>query len=247
MAAMMDTAPGRDPSHLAVYESLRERIGGGQYAVGGPLPTEEMLQAEFKSSRYAVRQALRKLEEDGMISRRRGSGTTVISRTAVHPYRHVIGSRADLLSYAHETRMDWKECDFVQTDGALARKLGCDEAREWQRLRGVRYEKDGAPLGIVEVYVDVTRVQLGEERQFDDGPVYEWLEKRHGLSPLGLSQDIRARTLTPQEAELLDDRPGAGSLQIIRRYFDAANQIYLISINNYRSHEFVYNLRLQLR
>jgi DNA-binding GntR family transcriptional regulator len=63
----------------------------------------------------------------------------------------------------------------------------------------------------------------------------------------GLSQDIRARTLTPQEAELLDDRPGAGSLQIIRRYFDAANQIYLISINNYRSHEFVYNLRLQLR
>ena len=72
-------------------------------------------------------------------------------------------------------------------------------------------------------------------------------EREHGIKPFGLSQDIRAKMLTPAEANKLGEPIGVSALQIIRRYFDAGNGIYLISVNTFRSRDFVYNMRLELK
>ena len=95
--------------------------------------------------------------------------------------------------------------------------------------------------------MDVTRATLPDEDGFSDETVYEWLHRVHGIKPSGLSQDIRAKMLTPAEAGMLGEPIGVSALQIIRRYFDAANSIYLISVNTFRSRDFVYNMRLELK
>ena len=238
---------GRRPRHESVYAELRERIDSGEFAVGSSFPTEVQLCAELGSSRYAVRGALQQLEEEGLLSRRRGAGTTVLRHTPIQTFRHAIGSRADLLHYAHATHMQWEARERLSADGQLARLLGCDEMREWHTMQGVRYDDHDMPLCIVRVYVDVTRAVLPEEAGFSDEPVYEWLHRVHGIKPSGLSQDIRAKMLTPAEAGKLGEPIGVSALQIIRRYFDAANSIYLISVNTFRSRDFVYNMRLELK
>ena len=110
----------------------------------------------------------------------------------------------------------------------------------------MRFDDHNMPLCIVRVYVDVSRATLPEV-EFGDEPVYEWLEREHGIKPFGLSQDIRAKMLTPAEANKLGEPIGVSALQIIRRYFDAGNGIYLISVNTFRSRDFVYNMRLELK
>ena len=57
-----------------IADTLRRNIANGRYAVGEKLPTEEQLVEAFQSSRHAVREALRLLTEDGMISRRPRAG-----------------------------------------------------------------------------------------------------------------------------------------------------------------------------
>lgn len=234
-------------NHQKIYELIREGIGAGAYPVGTLLPTEEQYCATHDASRYAVREALRRLEEDGMVARRRGSGTTVTSQSPVHTYRHGVRSMADLMNYAKSTHMAWLDDEHIVTSGLLARQLGCDESREWQRLRGIRYEENGAILGLVEAYIDASIASVEDIGALNGGPVHAYIENRFGLTTAALSQDILAKALSPREAELLHDQSNAASLRIIRRYTSMTGLIYLISVNTFRSRDFVYNLRIELQ
>lgn len=69
---------GQKPLWSQVYEILGQRIHGGEYLPGTMLPTEAELMDEFGVSRVTIRQAMDALIQDELISRRRGSGTTVL-------------------------------------------------------------------------------------------------------------------------------------------------------------------------
>jgi GntR family transcriptional regulator len=244
---MTDTIEATKPPRERIYEELKALIEGGAFDIRGPFPTEDQLRDRYGISRYALREALGQLEKEGYIERRRGAGSTVISRTSNNVFRHAIGSREDLLQYAHTTRLVPTGSSIVRTNGDLARLLGCDELREWQKLDAVRYQEDGALLGLVQVYIDITQVTIPADVDFAGEPVYVWIERNYGLTPTGLSQDIRARPLSPVEADALGEVTGSCALQIVRRYFDAGNSMYMISVNTYRSRDFVYNIRLRLQ
>lgn len=56
----------------SVYDELREKVVNGDYPAGAAL-TETALAAEFSVSRTPIREALRRLEQDGLVKRgRRG-------------------------------------------------------------------------------------------------------------------------------------------------------------------------------
>lgn len=231
----------------AIYEYLRQQIEDGHFPVGKAFPTEERLCASEGISRYALREAMAMLEAEGLIVRRRGSGTRVIRSTPASIFRHATGSRTELLNYVSGTRVDWERIPVVRADGTLARTLGCDELREWQLLCGVRHDSRNEPLAIVRVYVDPVRAAIPPDAELGDGPIYEWLEKNLQLRVETLSQDIRASSLSESEATSLSDTPGASVLQIVRRYFDADNAIFLISVTTHRSRDFVYNQLVQIK
>jgi len=58
----------------AIADTLTRRIVGGQYPQGMRLPTERELAAEFNSTRNVVREALKRLEANGLVNIRHGSG-----------------------------------------------------------------------------------------------------------------------------------------------------------------------------
>src|SRR5688572_22448027 len=64
----------------AAYQELREAILTGAYEPGAQLPTEADLGEMLGVSRTVIREALRTLEEDGLINRRHGVGTFVRNR-----------------------------------------------------------------------------------------------------------------------------------------------------------------------
>ena len=70
---------GQKPLWSQLFEILKERIAENIYEAGSVLPTEAELMKEFTVSRITVRQAMNRLLQEGYISRRRGSGTVVLS------------------------------------------------------------------------------------------------------------------------------------------------------------------------
>jgi GntR family transcriptional regulator len=61
--------------YYLLYEYLSGALNDGTIPAGGALPSEPELVARYKLSRTTVRRALARLEEEGRIIRRRGSGT----------------------------------------------------------------------------------------------------------------------------------------------------------------------------
>jgi DNA-binding FadR family transcriptional regulator len=73
-------SPSARPARLAtaVAEELVALIVSGQYAEGTLLPTEPVLAERFGVSRVVVREALRFLEQKGLLRVRHGQGSTVL-------------------------------------------------------------------------------------------------------------------------------------------------------------------------
>lgn len=66
-----------EPKYQVVAEQLRHDIATGRYQDGDTLLTEAELKQKFGVSRQTIRQAISLLENDGLVIRRRGSGTYV--------------------------------------------------------------------------------------------------------------------------------------------------------------------------
>lgn len=74
-AGELPSASGAGAAAIAMR--LREAILGGRYGHGDRLPPERELSDHFGASRGTIREALRRLEEMGLVIRRIGSGTFV--------------------------------------------------------------------------------------------------------------------------------------------------------------------------
>jgi len=61
--------------YLRLYRVLSQALAEGRFGAVGPLPSEPRLMREYDISRSTVRRALGRLEAEGRIERRRGSGT----------------------------------------------------------------------------------------------------------------------------------------------------------------------------
>jgi DNA-binding FadR family transcriptional regulator len=68
-------APGKGSVQIAAH--LRQAIVDGLFGFGEQLPTERRLAEAFGASRTTIRRALERLEENGLVRRRVGSGTYV--------------------------------------------------------------------------------------------------------------------------------------------------------------------------
>jgi GntR family transcriptional repressor for pyruvate dehydrogenase complex len=78
-----------------IAETLRAQILSGKYTAGERLPSERELAQRTGANRSSVREALKKLEQLGMISIRRGGGARVVplEDAGLGVLRHVLGAR----------------------------------------------------------------------------------------------------------------------------------------------------------
>ena len=60
-----------------IHAQLRAEILGGRYAVGDALPSERRLSEELDTNRHGVREALKRLQQAGLVSITQGGATRV--------------------------------------------------------------------------------------------------------------------------------------------------------------------------
>ena len=65
------------PLHRVIYEALSSSIHNGEYGSGDRLPSEAELCKQFDASRITVAKAIQGLQQDGLVTRRPGSGSYV--------------------------------------------------------------------------------------------------------------------------------------------------------------------------
>jgi GntR family transcriptional regulator len=198
--------------HQQLAEDLLAQIADGTFAVGDRLPTEEQLCAEYGLARGTVRQALGRLDELGLISRRPRAGTTVIASIPMAGYQPVAQSAADIVALAAETRLVKPDSREVLADAALARRIGA--------RRGL----DEVGLCWSEHYL---RGDLPREKLLRGKFTAE------NLTGTVVEQTISASLLDTRMAAALDAEPGSAALVITRRNREQSGRLISVGIHSH--------------
>src|SRR3954467_2130526 len=120
---MTQTSPA-DHRYIQVARALRKEIVDGVYPVGSHLPTEHELCERFAVSRYTIREALRRLRDDNLVSSRPRAGTLVVPRTASSSYAQDVMSIDDLLAFAAGAQFSIDSNAMLTIDEILADRTG---------------------------------------------------------------------------------------------------------------------------
>jgi len=236
----------RPPLYQRLVAVLRDEIIKGIHPVGSKLPTEEELTARFEVSRHTVREALRQLRLDGLVSSRRGAGTTVCRPGGEQPYVHEVQSINDLIQYAASTEFKAGDAVIVQSDVALAALIGGDVGQQWLRIEGMRYADEPArPVCWTQVYI--RREYAGVSRLVgrQGTAVYELIEQLYGVRIAAVTQVVQAHLLPGQLAQRLDVDPGSMGIEVVRTYRLTTGAVAEVAVNYYPAERFKFSMTLR--
>jgi DNA-binding GntR family transcriptional regulator len=234
------------PLYQQVVQALKDEILKGVYPVGGQLPTEEELCARFQVSRYTVREALRRLRDDRLVSSRQGAGTTVIRPGETDSYVHEVGSVNDLIAFAVGARYQIDESRMVTADGALAARLDCQPGDEWLSVRGFRYAADSdLPVCWAEVFINAEFAGVGRLLQRHRGPIFELIEDLYGEHVGEVHQELSARPVPDTLADGLGVDGGDTAIEVQRTYRLASGKTAQVVFNLHPAERFRYAMTMR--
>lgn len=229
----MPTGSGHSPRHAALVAELAAEIASKRYPVGARFPVEQELQERFGVGRHTVREALKVLTEQGLLGRRRKTGTVVLAHQQVEHYVHSLRDLHGLFDFAQNTSLE------IQHEGyALAKPsiVGSDElaSKRWFRLAGVRSTKaDGRPLCWSEILIPEQFVPDREAMRSGTEAAYALVMRQFKLKLAYVEQQISASRLPSGLSRLLDADPDTAALLVRRRYVAHTGLTFEISHNTY--------------
>ncbi len=226
--------------HQALAETLFRRIAVGEFPIGAALPTEREIAASEKVSRATVREALRFLENRGMIRRRQGSGTVVVAREP-QQFRMPLNSLEALLAYPDGTETEMLAGGPVSQDAIGFTEAGLDERYDWYRFSFKRRMPNvSTPVSYIEIYVLEEYADVERDLPPGGGAVFELIEKRYGVHPSEATVRIDAVGVHGERATALGVTEGTAAVRIQRRYTDVNGRLYQVSVSIYPQDRYVF-------
>src|ERR1700742_4238118 len=204
-----------DPLYVQVVRALKDEIVSGIYPIGSQLPTEEELCDRFSVSRYTVREALRRLREDSLVSSRQGAGTTVVPPRPTDSFVHEVMSINDLVAFATDVRFAIDMIEMIEIDDKLSARTGIASGEQWLAVRGLRHtENSEFPVCWTKVYINREFAAIGRLLERHRGPIFHLIEDLFGQSIVEVHQEIAAALMSPELARGLKAKAGATALEV---------------------------------
>lgn len=192
---------------------LRRRLAVGEYR--NRFPTEMDLTEEFGVSRATVREAIRRLREEGLVEAKRGSGTFVVRRQLEYGLigmpglAHMI-TAAGLQEESRVLRLSEAPAGEM---AAAALGISPEALVVWaERLRSADDEPVALDRSVIALGERDRRAYLSAELKH--GSIYQALEERCGIIVTGAHEQVSAVTPTASEVEMLALEPGEALLEI---------------------------------
>ncbi|WP_366654757.1 GntR family transcriptional regulator [Fodinicurvata sp. EGI_FJ10296] len=244
------------PRYLKVADRLVEDIVAGTYPVDSLLPTEARLCRLYDVSRITAREALRHVQSLGLISRRQGVGSRVVTDTLDRSYAQSWGSIEDIMQYARLTRLDPVTMETVEADAALAAALKCQPGQRFLHIEGPRMapasqrqggsQATGAEEAICWTDIYVAHAYAGVQDHLGTyrGAIASLVEELYDERISDIAQEIRPEQLPDPIADALEAPRGGLALRIDRRYTGQDGRAFEISSSRHPADRFTYAMRL---
>lgn len=205
---------GTGPIYDQIRRAIRDLILNGIWQPGTSVPPEHALMEQLGASRMTVHRALVQLAREGLITRRRRSGTIVASPPTSH-------AMLDILSIPEEVEKLGQRYDYEvlsREDGRpsaeLAVRFGLKRGEKIAHLVAL-HRADGKPHVLEERVIHLMTVPAAADADFSTIPPGDWLLRNSLWSQA--EHAISAVPAEPDDAYCLGIEAGEPCLLIERR------------------------------
>lgn len=205
-----------EPLWAQLLADVRRRLDSGEF--GDAFPTDRQLMADYDVSRHTVREAVRHLQSEGLLTRHKGRGSFVqplALEQRVGPLYSLFRSIED---QGHIQRSEVLTLESA-VDGEIAERLGLGRSAKLFHLRRLR-RADGAPFAIDEIWMPAALAAPLFEVDFEHTGVYGELERLTSVRPIRGWERIRPGIPTVDERRLLGTQAGE-PVFVVTRYTES--------------------------
>lgn len=205
---------GAGPIYDQIRRAIRDLVLNGTWPPGTSVPPEHALMEQLGASRMTVHRALVQLAREGLITRRRRSGTIVASPPASHAMLDILSIPEEVerlgQRYEHEvlSRQDGRP------SAELAIRFGLKRGERVAHLVTL-HRADGKPHVLEERVIHLAAVPTAADEDFRATPPGDWLLQNSLWSQA--EHAISAVPAEPDDARLLAIEAGEACLLIERR------------------------------
>lgn len=246
---MQSSSPplAHQPQYALIAQRLIEDITSGRYPVGSLLPPELELCTQFGVSRHTAREAIRRLQERGLVTRQRGIGTTVKASRVEGRYVQTTATIADLPRYVEDTLLVTTQAEEMIADEVLAELLKCPPGQRWVKVTGFRHVNKGKlPMALTDIYINAAYGGIRKLIGTMKVPVYTMIERQYSLTIVEVQQEISATIINSVDAKRLSVKPGSAGLVVTRRYLNDNDRIIEVAVNLHPADRFSYSMSMRL-
>lgn len=192
-----------------IANDLRGQIQSGVYKSGEQLALEREMCEHYGVSRITIKKAVDQLVKEGLVVKRRGSGTFVksMANEDVHDISMANQFSGFSKNFAgHEVTTEVVRFDIIHPEPEIAEKLNIttdDFVYDIVRLRKV----DGRPLVIEYTKMPIELIP-GIKRDVLEKSIYQYIENQLHFKIQSAHRFIRALLPTEQEEKLLQIKHG---------------------------------------
>lgn len=230
------------PIYRAVAEQISQRIHSGLWPAGTVLPSETALAEEFRVSVGTIRRALGEMTTEGLLARRRKTGTVVTGRSPQHSLRFFYNY---FRLHGRNGELQHSNPRILKVDQRCASPL----------------EAETLQIPADTLVVDIHRMRLVGERPamhqrmilpHDMVPgfpttagevpelIYIHLWTEFNIKIDAVREVVEAELATPEDCRLLNLSPPAAVLSITEVAYDEMARPLLMSFNRASTREDIY-------
>ncbi|HEY6685471.1 MAG TPA: GntR family transcriptional regulator [Propionibacteriaceae bacterium] len=229
------------PLYYQVAQAIEHAINTGALAPGDRLENELSLTSRLGLSRPTARQAIQELVKKGLLVRKRGVGTQVV-RSQFRRTEALSSLNEDIIKAGKipSTRLLEYSVGPLDQDIRDAIDAAAVSESEFIKIRRLRLADD-VPLAILTNYLPI-RFEITEE-DMQSKSLYACLRSL-GVNLKIAHQQISARLMTDDEAELLDAETPAACLTVDRIAYDDVGQF--VEFGRHMYHAAQYSIQSSL-
>ncbi|MGH9101768.1 MAG: GntR family transcriptional regulator [Acidimicrobiales bacterium] len=211
------------PLWAQLLEDLRRRLSGG--GLDRRFPTDAQLMAEYGVSRQTVREAVRRLVDEGRLERTRGRGTEIRPPEFEQPLDSLY-SLVRLIESRGASQGSVVRVLEERTQPHAARRLGLADGAALVFLERLRLAA-GRPLSLEQAWLpaDLARPLLGAD--LSHAGLYDELARRCGVIPEGGREQLRAVVPAAEDRRALQMQGSDAALAVDRLTWTSERRVEL--------------------
>ncbi|NLP53077.1 GntR family transcriptional regulator [Bacillus sp. RO1] len=189
------------PIYYQLESHIKKQIEAGFILPGETIPSEREYAENYGISRMTVRQAINPLVNEGLLYRKKGSGTFVSEKKIEQPLQGLTSFTEDMKKRGMTPTSKLIHFEVIPANRFIAKELNISEYAPVYEIKRIRLA-DGEPMDLETNYLSANLVKGLTEEEVK-ASIYSYVEEKLGLRITHAEQMIESVRASEEHEKLL--------------------------------------------